>query len=63
MNVRDATFSFVTMTPAVRVACFLALLVLRDDGSYRGGNGDSALSQAQFGGQCAEGRSRPDATS
>ena len=54
MNVRDATFSFVPRTPAARVACFLALLVLATAAAVAAETA-IPLSQAQFGGQCAEG--------
>ena len=54
MNVRDATCSFVPRTPAARVACFLALLVLATATAVAAETA-IPLSQAQFGGQCAEG--------
>ena len=54
MNVPDATFFSLPKTPAARVAYFLALLVLSTAAAVAAETA-IPLSQAQFGGQCAEG--------
>ena len=54
MNACDATHSFAPRTPAARVTCLLALLVLATAAAVAAETA-IPLSQAQFGGQCAEG--------
>src|SRR5678815_4812071 len=54
MNACDATLSFVPRTPATRVTCLLALLLLATVAAVAAETA-IPLSQAQFGGQCAEG--------
>ena len=61
MNVRDATFSFVPRTPAARVACFLALLVLATAAAVAAETA-IPLSQANSAANALR-ASRPDATS